>query len=183
METNHSLDILCLKKNKRQKIKMNPTEKPFILDSSEINKNPLFIDKTMFIKEFMEDGSDVTCILRPRRFGKSTNLSMLQSFLSIGSQAASFRRYSIGKQTAFVKQHCGKYPVVYLNLKDCTQGETWDQMYQEVWLCIRKMVKKHEKDLDHINLSLFQLNETETVAPINSASVSSSLKWLIKSLY
>jgi hypothetical protein len=45
-----------------------------------MEKNHLFIDKTMFIKEFMEGGSEVNCILRPRRFGKSTNLSMRKLF-------------------------------------------------------------------------------------------------------
>jgi hypothetical protein len=48
------------------------------------------IDKTLFIKEFMQDRTLFTVILRPRRFGKSLNLSMLKSFLSLGQESIKF---------------------------------------------------------------------------------------------
>lgn len=82
-----------------------------------IKKNALFIDKTRFIEEFVNDPSEVMAILRPRRFGKSTNLSMLKSFLSAGARSANFDRFLIGKEKEFVEKHCGQYPVVFLNLK------------------------------------------------------------------
>jgi hypothetical protein len=81
-----------------------------------IEKDLFFIDKSLFIKEFLEDGAKVTCILRPRRFGKSLNLSILKSFLSMNANPSSFDRYLIGKETAF---DCGQYTVIYLNTKDC----------------------------------------------------------------
>ena len=139
-----------------------------------ISENGFFIDKSLFIKEFMEDGAKVTCILRPRRFGKSLNLSMLKSFLSLNANPSSFDRYLIGKETAFVAKHCGKYPVIYLNFKDC-KGDTWEEMYQDVWLSIRDMVKRHRSDLAEINLSSFQLDELDLVAPVNMRFLSSSL--------
>ncbi len=119
--------------------------KQLLLGTSDFDKiireDPLIVDKTLFIKEFMEDGADVSCILRPRyadsffihfrRFGKSTNLSMLKSFLSIGASSESFSRYLISKKVDFVNKHCGQYPVVYLDLKDC-KGDTWEEMYQEI---------------------------------------------------
>ena len=127
--------------------------KPILLGNSAfdeiIEDDLLFIDKTLFIKEFMEDGCTVSCILRPRRFGKSTNLSMLRSFLSLGAQPASFNRYLIHEHPDFVARHCGTYPVIALNFKDC-KGETWEQMYEEIWSCIREMVERHKEDLMHI---------------------------------
>ncbi len=80
------------------------------------------IDKTKFIQDFVESDSKVCRILRPRRFGKSLNLNMLKSFLSLGAQAEDFRRFDIGKNQAFLEKHCGQYPVVYLDLKDCKGG-------------------------------------------------------------
>jgi len=95
-------------------------ERKLLLGNSDFDKiiseNSFFIDKTLFIKEFMEDGCDVSCILRPRRFGKSLNLSMLKSFLSLNANPSSFERFLIGKETAF---DCGQYTVIYLNTKDC----------------------------------------------------------------
>jgi hypothetical protein len=76
------------------------------------------VDKTLFIKAFINSYSEVDLILRPRRFGKSTNLSMLKSFLSYGADAAKFDHLLIGKETEFVAKHCGKYPVVHLDMKD-----------------------------------------------------------------
>eukprot|EP00158_Paraphelidium_tribonemae_P003185 Partr_v1_DN25943_c0_g2_i10_m68541 len=123
---------------------------PLLLGTSDfdeiIEKDALFIDKSLFIKEFMNDGSKVVAILRPRRFGKSTNLSMLKSFLSMNAQSKSFDRYLIGKETHVVEKHCGKYPVVMLDLKDC-KGDSWAQMFESAWLCLCKMVLLHEEEL------------------------------------
>ena len=104
---------------------------------------------------------------------------MLKSFLSLGSQPSSFSRYLISNDTDFVSNHCGKYPVIYLNLKDC-KGETWDQMYQEVWLCIRDMVEIHQDLVEAIGrLDPNELNFNKRTPPSYFADV---LKWLIKSL-
>jgi len=48
---------------------------------------------------------------------------MLKSFLSIGALPTNFSRYLISKEVDFVEKHCGKYPVVYLDFKDC-KGDT-----------------------------------------------------------
>ncbi|KAJ3209673.1 hypothetical protein HK099_008445 [Clydaea vesicula] len=91
------------------------------------------------IKEFMEDSAEVVCILRPRRFGKSTNLNMLKSFLSTGSDPNRFKEYLIFKEKDFIDQHCGKYPVVFLDLKDI-KGYNWDEMLHKICRFVRKLV-------------------------------------------
>jgi Predicted AAA-ATPase len=58
-----------------------------------IEENAAFVDKTMFIKEWMEKSGTVSVFLRPRRFGKSTNLSMLKSFFSFGAESKDFSRF------------------------------------------------------------------------------------------
>ena len=82
-----------------------------------IEENAAFVDKTMFIKEWMEKSGKVSVFLRPRQFGKSTNLYMLRSFFSFGANSKDFSGYFIGKETDFVEKHRGKYPVVSLNMK------------------------------------------------------------------
>ncbi len=107
-----------------------------------VEKKLVVIDKTLFIEEFMNHGAKVCCILRPRRFGKSTNLNMLKSFLSIGTNPKDFDRFAIGKNEAFVKEHCGKYPVIYFNLKGC-KGCNWEEMHFSIWKEIVRAVRPH----------------------------------------
>jgi Predicted AAA-ATPase len=92
-----------------------------------VKENAAFIDKTMFIKEWMETQVEVSVFLRPRRFGKSTNLSMLKSFYSFGAELKDFSGYFIGEETEFIEKHRGKYPVVSLNMKGIG-GDDWGEM-------------------------------------------------------
>ncbi|KAI3659928.1 hypothetical protein MP638_004955 [Amoeboaphelidium occidentale] len=126
-------------------------EKQMMLGSSNfdevIEDDARLIDKTMFIKEFMLDEAEVAAIFRPRRFGKSLNLSMLKSFLSYGAKPSDFDRFKIGKEKDFVQDHCGKYPVVFLDLNAC-KGATWEEMYQLIWFRITQMWSRHSSDLN-----------------------------------
>ena len=111
-----------------------------------IKEKAAFVDKTMFIKEWMEKGDEVSVILRPRRFGKSTNLSMLKSFFSFGAQSQHFSRFLIGKEIEFIKKHCGKYPVVFLSMKGIG-GENWEEMLKDIWELLLKTIECHEDEL------------------------------------
>ena len=161
---------------------MSTIQKPLIGSSDFdkiLSKNILVVDKTLFIKEFIENASEVNCILRPRRFGKSTNLSMLKSFFSLGAQPDSFSHYLIGKETDIVKQHCGKYPVVYLNLKDC-KGDSWQDMYEQLWISLCEMVNRHQSDLTDDEIKNYKFGND---APKRSALVSNILNWLMCELH
>ena len=81
------------------------------------NKN-FFVDKSLFIKEVINENSDVILIPRPRRFGKSLNFSMLKYFFDIKEESKElFERLKIGKEKECLK-HMNKYPVVLISLKD-----------------------------------------------------------------
>ncbi|KAI3638177.1 hypothetical protein MIR68_003788 [Amoeboaphelidium protococcarum] len=160
---------------------------PLLLGTSNFDeimeKDALFIDKSLFIKEFMNDGSEVIAILRPRRFGKSTNLSMLKSFLSLNAQPRHFDRYLIGKEIDIVEKHCGKYPVVVLDLKDC-KGDSWEKMYSSVWRFIREMVQRHKRELEDSILSMkeYGFDYSDPKPSNNEVVVGSSLQWLTREL-
>ena len=81
-----------------------------------IEENYFYIDKTSFIKEWWESGDDVTLIARPRRFGKTLNISMLEHFFSVDYAGRSdlFEGLAIGKEETYRKLQ-GTYPVISLS--------------------------------------------------------------------
>ena len=76
-----------------------------------------YIDKTDFIRQWWKNADDITLITRPRRFGKTLNMSMLQHFFEIGTDPKLFQGLSISKNNELCEKHMGKYPVVSISLK------------------------------------------------------------------
>lgn len=87
--------------------------------SQLITNNNFYIDKTYFIKEWWENEDVVTLITRPRRFGKTLNMSMLEYFFSVKYAGRSdlFQRFSILKEEKYRKLQ-GTYPVIFLSFAD-----------------------------------------------------------------
>ena len=81
-----------------------------------IEENLFYIDKTSFIKEWWENGDDVTLIARPRRFGKTLNMSMLNRFFSLeyADKGEVFEGLSIWNEEKY-RQLQGTYPVISLS--------------------------------------------------------------------
>ena len=84
--------------------------------SKMIKHDYFYVDKTGFIKEWWEKGDSVTLITRPRRFGKTLTLSMVEQFFSIRYAGRSdlFENLEIWKEEAYRKLQ-GTYPVIYLS--------------------------------------------------------------------
>ena len=77
-----------------------------------------YIDKTMMIKDLLEQWGEVNLFTRPRRFGKSLNMSMLKSFFEIGGDPALFDGLKIAEETALCSEFMGSFPVISISLKD-----------------------------------------------------------------
>lgn len=92
---------------------------PIGLDSFEkIRTNDFYyVDKTLFIKELLENWGEVNQFTRPRRFGKSLNMSMLKSFFEIGSDPALFDGLKISREKELCGRYQGKFPVISISLK------------------------------------------------------------------
>ena len=116
-------------------------------------KGSLFVDKSSFIHIFMKDANEVNVILRPRRFGKSLNLSMLRYFLSNSIDKAHsydlFKGLEVTKQKEFCNEHMNKYPVVYLCLKEC-HARTWKSMKKRVSSKLAMAIGDYPSLLDSI---------------------------------
>lgn len=76
-----------------------------------------YIDKTMLIEQLLQNWSKVNLFTRPRRFGKTLNMSMLKSFFEIGADKKLFAGLYIAQREELCKAYLGKYPVISLSLK------------------------------------------------------------------
>jgi len=97
-----------------------------------IEGNFFYIDKTLFIKELLENRGEVTLITRPRRFGKTLNMSMLRSFFDINRDSKCFfDGLKIMEHSDVVEKYMNKYPVVFLTLKN-VELATYNDSLQKI---------------------------------------------------
>ena len=120
-------------------------------------ENYFYIDKTEFIREWWESGDDVTLITRPRRFGKTLNMSMIEQFFSVDykDRGDLFEGLSIWNMEKYRRLQ-GTYPVIFLsfaNVKECDFLSTKQRicrlivdLYSKHWNLIdSNVLKEHEK--------------------------------------
>ena len=76
-----------------------------------------YVDKTLFIKELLQNWGEVNLFTRPRRFGKTLNMSMLKCFFEIGSDPALFDGLKIVQEKELCEKYMGRFPVIFISLK------------------------------------------------------------------
>ena len=104
-----------------------------------IQEGYYYIDKTLLIDEMLMNRSKVTLFTRPRRFGKTLNMSMLKYFFDVKDKEENkklFENLKIYNSEYMVEQ--GKYPVIFISLKDL-KGNTWEENFT--------LIKKYIKNL------------------------------------
>ena len=77
-----------------------------------------YVDKTTLIRDLLHQWGKVNLFTRPRRFGKSLNMSMLQSLFEIGCDGKLFDGLAISEETALCEKYMGKFPVISISLKN-----------------------------------------------------------------
>lgn len=90
-----------------------------------ISGNFYYVDKTALIKMVIESAGQVKLFTRPRRFGKTLNMTMLKSFFEVGQDPALFDGLSVHEDQEFCKIYQGKYPVIFISLKE-VNGLTYE---------------------------------------------------------
>lgn len=94
-----------------------------------VSRDYYFVDKTNFIKELLDNKNKVTLITRPRRFGKTLAMRMLQEFFDINAAGRdTFKGLNISRAGEKYIQHRGKYPVIFFSLKDIATGNYQDAL-------------------------------------------------------
>ena len=104
-----------------------------------INEDYYYVDKTLLIEELLINRAPVTLFTRPRRFGKTLNMSMLKYFFDIKDKEENkklFENLKVSDSEYMSEQ--GKYPVIFISLKDL-KGNTWEENFI--------LIKKHMKNL------------------------------------
>ncbi len=135
----------------------NKKKKPLPIGISDYKKatsDYYYVDKTLLIRDFLDNKPQVSLYTRPRPFGKTLNMDMLRVFFEKTNEDTSkyFRDKKIWNCGTTYTSHQGKYPVIFLTFKDI-KFKTWDDTYQ-------KIVKL-------ISLEFFRHNELETSTILN----------------
>ena len=120
-----------------------------ISDYREACRDYYYIDKTLLIKEFLDERPKVSLFTRPRRFGKTLNMDMLRVFFEKTEEDTSvyFRDKKIWACGEYYQAYQGKYPVIFLTFKDvkCTN---WEDTKKDLSNIIQAEYKRHQKVLE-----------------------------------
>ena len=129
-----------------------------------------YVDKSRMIVDLMANWGEVNLFTRPRRFGKTLNMSMLKCFFGIGTDKSLFDGLAVSKEKELCEKYMGKYPVVFVSLKG-VDGLTFEDAYRRLRGIIREealrlsFLKSSEKlDEDDLRSFLRILSEQDTSA-------------------
>ncbi len=111
-----------------------------------------YVDKTGLIRDLLQNRGAVNLFTRPRRFGKTLNMSMLQCFFEIGRDANLFDGLQIAEETEICDQYMGQYPVVFISLKT-VEGKDYEDARMELCSVIGNEASRFDFLLDSPNLS------------------------------
>ena len=148
-----------------------------------IEEDFYYFDKTKFIDEIIKDGAQVKLFARPRRFGKTLNMSMLKYFFDIKKADENrklFRDLYIEKTDSFKEQ--GQYPVVFLSLKDL-KATTWEEMERKIIITLSDFLSEYEYLLNELSGINFENLKNIIYKKAGIDDLTTALKFLTKILY
>ena len=124
-----------------------------IEDFEKLRKNRFYyVDKTGMIRELLQNPVEVTLFTRPRRFGKSLNMSMLKYFFEPKGDKELFQGLEILEDSELCKEYMGKYPVISLTLKDI-DAESFETAFAMAAMMVWREAGNHRYLLDSENLA------------------------------
>ena len=144
-----------------------------------------YVDKTLLIKEFLDQKPLVSLFTRPRRFGKTLNMDMLRVFFEISDKNTS--KYFVDKNIwqcgEEYRSHQGKYPVIFLTFKD-VKFDTWDATIDKIRGLLQEEYGRHQELLNSDKLSQYEKEYFTKIisATANEVELTSSLERLSKML-
>ena len=142
-----------------------------------------YFDKTKLIEEIINDGSEVKLFARPRRYGKTLNMSMLKYFFDIENKEENkklFKDLYIEKTDAFKEQ--GQYPVIFLSLKDL-KASNWEEMEEKISVVLSDLFSEYEYLINDLLGSDSNKLKKIINEDANLSNLGRSLKLLTKILY
>ena len=144
-----------------------------------------YVDKTLLIKEFLDQKPLVSLFTRPRRFGKTLNMDMLRVFFEISEEDTSryFTDEAIWKCGEEYRSHQGKYPVIFLTFKDVKFG-TWEATIDKIKGLLQEEYGRHQELTNSDKLSKYEKDYFAKIleGTANEVELSSALEKLSKML-
>ena len=140
-----------------------------------------YIDKTSLIEQLLQGWGKVTLFTRPRRFGKTLNMSMLKSFFEIGTDKTLFDGLYISGNKALCDEHMGKYPVIFLSFKG-VEGLTYDEAFDALVRVIGKEISRVSFLADSDKLTVLEREQYKGLTIIEDGSFVFNKDKLISSL-
>lgn len=149
-----------------------------------ITRGYYYVDKTLFIKELLEKKGAVNLFTRPRRFGKTLNLSMLQYFFENTGNAGLFEDLQICKYEEICAEYMGQYPVIMLSLKSAKQPDFY-QAYAALMDDIGREFDRHRAVMESDSLLLYEKEKYQRLLERKGTREdgNTSLKFLSECLY
>ena len=137
-------------------------------DYKYICQHNYYVDKTLLIKDILDEGAKIILFTRPRRFGKTLNMDMLRTFFEKTDEATDkfFTDKKIWQQGEEYTKHQGQYPVIYLSLKDIKAGN-WELAFDMLKYIIRTEysrynILKQDKSMALADVELYDRIITNT---------------------
>lgn len=147
----------------------------------EVSTAYYYIDKTLLIKDILDDGAKILLLTRPRRFGKTLNMDMLQTFFEKTPEDTSvyFKNKKIWQQGEAYTREQGKYPVIYLSLKDIKSSD-WETALDMLKYVIKAEYSRHNELMENHKIALADLETYDRI--INSKGTKSDYNFSLQVL-
>lgn len=140
-----------------------------------------YIDKTRLIEQLLQGWGKVTLFTRPRRFGKTLNMSMLKSFFEIGTDKSLFDGLYISGNKELCDEYMGKYPVIFLSFKG-VEGLTYDEAFDAFVRVIGKEISRVSFLADSDKLTMLEREQYKGLTIVEDGSFVFNKDKLISSL-
>ena len=140
-----------------------------------------YVDKTRLIEQLLLNWSEVTLFTRPRRFGKTLNMSMLKSFFDIGIDEALFDGLYISGNKELCDEYMGKYPVIFLSLKG-VEGLTYEEAFEAFVRIMGKEVNRVSFLADSDKLTQIEREQYKGLTIMKNGRLAFDKEKLISSL-
>ena len=145
-----------------------------------------YVDKTLMIRDFLDNRPNVSRFTRPRRFGKTLNMDMLRVFFERSEEDTSvyFKNKKIWSCGEQYRAYQGKYPVIFFTFKD-VKCSSWEETFRQVRELIAEEYQRHMEILTGDSLNVYEKEKFSMFMEETAASVNyqSSLRFLSKLLH
>ena len=141
-----------------------------------------YVDKTKLIEQLLDNWGKVNLFTRPRRFGKTLNMSMLRAFFEIGTDPTLFDGLYISENKELCREYMGKYPVIFISLKG-VDGMTFEEAVVRATTIVKTEARRHYYLKDSGKLVKEEIAQFEQLLSGKAEDITDSLRLLSELLY